>query len=139
MAWRAEATSTRARRRSAGFFAAGSETPWTLHVHLGNLQFRTKPKAALAHYQTGVAIGERALPPKHGGVLPWGWIDNRPFLRALNGMAICLWRRKRFDEAAAAIDAQLWLTPGDEVGARLIRDDIRGRVPWKHGDDDDGR
>lgn len=109
------------------------------HAHLGNLYFRTNPKAALAHYQTGVAIGERALPPRYGGVLPWGWIDNRPFLRALNGMAICLWRLKRFDEAAAAIDAQLWLTPSDQVGARFLRDAIRDRVPWKHEDDDDGR
>ena len=109
------------------------------HVHLGNLLFDTNPKRALAHYQTGAAIGEQALPLGYGGVLPWGWIDNRPFLRALNGMSICLWRLRRFDEADAAVDAQLWLNPSDQVGVRFIRDDVRNRVAWKREGADHGR
>lgn len=108
------------------------------HVHIGNLLFDTHPKAALAHYQTGVAIGERAIPSDFTGVLPWGWIDNRPFLRALNGMTICLWRLRRFEEAEVAVDTQLWLSPSDNVGARFIRDPIRDRQLWQPDPDDDG-
>jgi len=108
------------------------------HVHIGNLMFDDNPKGALAHYQTAVAIGEQALPGGFGGVLPWGWIDNRPFLRGLNGMSISLWRLRRFEEAEVAIDAQLWLSPSDNVGARFIRDDVRARQLWRRDPDDDG-
>jgi hypothetical protein len=41
--------------------------------------------AALAHYATGVRIGERSLPEDFDGVLGWGWIDKRPLLRCLHG------------------------------------------------------
>lgn len=55
--------------------------------------------AALVHYQTGVAIGECALPHRYTGLLRWGIIDNRPFLRCLHGMGLCLWRLGRTEEA----------------------------------------
>ncbi|MBK7928501.1 MAG: hypothetical protein IPJ98_13725 [Bryobacterales bacterium] len=55
------------------------------HSHLGNLSFDTRPKYAIRHYEVGVRIGELSLPADFSGVLPWGMIDNRPFLRCLNG------------------------------------------------------
>jgi hypothetical protein len=63
--------------------------------------------------------------------LPWGWIDNRPFLRSLHGLALVKLRR---GDARAARDLLLRLIkldPDDRLGARMILDDIKkGTVPW---------
>jgi hypothetical protein len=58
------------------------------HAHLGNLEFKYGAKQALRHYEIGVAIGTLSLGTSFDGVLPWGLIDNRPFLRCLHGGAI---------------------------------------------------
>jgi hypothetical protein len=51
------------------------------------------------------------------GVLAWGLIDNRPFLRCLQGYALCLWRLQRWDEAERVLDGMLWLNPSDNQGS----------------------
>jgi tetratricopeptide (TPR) repeat protein len=63
------------------------------HAHLGLLAFNAgDAQHALGHYATGVQIPERSLPEPFNGVLPWGWIDNRPFLRCLHGLTVTAWR-----------------------------------------------
>lgn len=47
----------------------------------------------------GLSLGELSLPPGFEGLLPWGLIDNRPFLRCMKGFGLCLWRLGRFEEA----------------------------------------
>jgi hypothetical protein len=66
------------------------------HTHLGNLAFDRRPEDAIRHYEVGFRIGELSLGKGFDGVLPWGWIDNRPFLRSMHGYGLCLWRLKRF-------------------------------------------
>jgi hypothetical protein len=66
------------------------------HAHLGNLEFDRRPDVAIRHYDMGRRIGELSLGNDFEGVLPWGLIDNRPYLRCLHGYP-CL-----FPEAAAA-------------------------------------
>jgi hypothetical protein len=61
------------------------------------------------------------------GVLPWGWIDNRPFLRCMRGFGLCLWRLKRFEEA---FDRMLWLNPSDNQGVRFLIDQVRAKDAW---------
>ncbi|MEX2261407.1 MAG: hypothetical protein WD696_05625 [Bryobacteraceae bacterium] len=51
------------------------------HSHLGNFVFDHRPTDAIRHYEVGFRIGELSLGADFDGVLPWGWIDNRPFLR----------------------------------------------------------
>jgi len=77
-----------------------------------------------------VAIGERALPAGFSGLLPWGLIDNRPFLRALHGLALCRWRLRDFDAARAICESLLWLNPDDNQGVRDIIDVIARRLDW---------
>lgn len=67
------------------------------HAHLGNLLFRLSPDWASSHYEVGVRIGELSLSDGFDGVLSWGLIDNRPFLRCLQGFGLCLWRLKRWE------------------------------------------
>ena len=52
--------------------------------HLGLIAFDTRgPGPAAKLYETGIAVTERSLPERFAGVLPWGMVDNRPFLRCL--------------------------------------------------------
>lgn len=104
------------------------------HAHLGNLSFDTRPKDAIRHYEVGVRIGELLLPADFNGVLPWAMIDNRPFLRCLNGYGLCLWRLERFKESAAVFKRLLWLNPSDNQGVRLLMDDVRKQRAWRPDD-----
>ena len=89
------------------------------HAHLGNIEFDDRPDQALRHYEIGAAIGELSLGSTFRDALPWGLIDNRPFLRCLHGKGLCLWRLGRTQEAAAVLHKQLWLNPSDNQGARF--------------------
>lgn len=58
------------------------------HAHLGSLAFDQSPKRAMAHYEIGIRIGELSLPRDFHGVLVWGRLYNRPFLRCLHGFGL---------------------------------------------------
>jgi hypothetical protein len=100
-------------------------------AHLGSFAYDYSASAALPHFEAGVAVGERSLPAGFDGVLPWGWIDNRPFLRCLHGYGLCLWRLGHSAEATRVLDALLWLNPSDNQGARFLIDDVRAGVRWQ--------
>jgi hypothetical protein len=102
-------------------------------AHLGNLVFDHWPKDAIRHYEVGVRIGELSLGASFDGLLPWGWIDNRPFLRCMHGFGLCLWRLGRFDEAGFIFDRMLWLNPSDNQGVRFLIDDIHAKTPYPAG------
>ena len=104
------------------------------HSHLGHFLFDRSPERAIRHYEVGVRIGELSLDEDFIGLLPWGWIDNRPFLRCLMGYALCLWRLNRFEEAHRELERMLWLNPTDNQGARFLLDDVAEHRPWKPDD-----
>lgn len=64
-------------------------------------------------------------------MLPWGWIDNRPFMRCLHGYGLCLWRLRRHEEAVEVFETLIWLNPSDNVGARFMLEDVRAGVSWE--------
>ena len=101
------------------------------HAHLGNFVFDDSAELAMRHSEVGVRIGELSLGDRFDGVLSWGLIDNRPFLRCLYGYGLCLWRLGRFDEAAGVFERILWLNPSDNQGARFVIDVVRARQRWK--------
>lgn len=100
------------------------------HAHLGNLAFDF-PDVAIRHYEVGVRIGEWSLGADFDGLLPWGCIDNRPFLRCLHGYGLCCWRLGRFEEAGRIFDRMLWLNPSDNQGARMLIGPLQRRAPWE--------
>jgi len=95
------------------------------HSHLGNLQFKRSPKRAMVHYEIGVRIGELSLPPGFDGLLTWGRLYNRPFLRCLHGYGLCLWRLGRSTEAEQVFERMLSLNPNDNQGVRVCWQDVR--------------
>jgi hypothetical protein len=100
------------------------------HAHLGNIAFRHSPHWALSHYEVGVRIGELSLGAGFDGVLAWGLIDNRPFLRCMHGYGLSLWRLERWKEAEQVFERMLWMNPSDNQGIRGLLPDVRAREPW---------
>ena len=101
------------------------------HAHLGNFAFDRSPKEAVRHYAVGNRIGELSLGDGFDGVLPWGLIDNRPFLRCMQGFGLCLWRLERFDEVERVFDRMLWLNPSDNQGVRFLIEAVRAGDGWE--------
>ena len=107
------------------------------HAHLGNWLFpETAWNGCLGldqskrHYEVGMKIGELSLPDNFNGLLPWGFIDNRPFLRCMHGYGLCLWRQDKVDEAAAVFKRMIWLNPSDNQGVRFCLAAIADNVSW---------
>ncbi len=101
------------------------------HSHLGNLVFDHRPKDAILHYEVGLRIGELSLGNDFNGVLAWGLIDNRPFLRCMHGHGLCLWRLGYFDKAEHIFQQMLWLNPSDNQGVRFLIDEVKGKTAWE--------
>ena len=101
------------------------------HAHLGNLEFDRSPERAIVHYEIGFRIGELSLPPGFDGVLVWGRVYNRPFLRCLHGYAVCLWRSGKFAEAERVFARILSLNPNDNQGVRFCWEDVRKGRSWE--------
>jgi hypothetical protein len=79
----------------------------------------------------GFVIGEQALGLNFGGLLPWGYIHNRPFLRCLHGFGLCLWRLGRFEEAGRVFERMLRLNAADEMGVRFMIAEVRTKTAWE--------
>ncbi len=105
------------------------------HAHLGNLVFDNGPKEAIRHYEVGLRIGELSLGDGFEGMLPWGLIDNRPFLRCMHGYGLCLWRLGRQPEAERIFDRMLWLNPTDNQGIRFLIEDVGSGRAWEECQD----
>jgi hypothetical protein len=101
------------------------QRPMGRHAHLGNIAFDRGPEIAIRHYEVGFRIGELSFGESFDGLLRWGWIDNRPFLRCLKGFGLCLWRLGRFEEAENIFERMLWLNPSDNQGVRFLIDDVQ--------------
>lgn len=104
------------------------------HAHLGKLAFDSgfsMVAAALRHYRVGVAIGDLSLGESFAGVLPWGYLDNRPYLRCLHGLGLAWWRLGEPKRAQDVFRRLLWLDPEDRVGARFCLADIRRGLTWE--------
>ena len=100
------------------------------HAHLGNFVF-DRPVKAIRHYEAGMRIGELSLGQSFEGLLPWGHLDNRPFLRCMHGYGLCCWRVGRFEEAERVFDRMLWLNPSDNQGVRGLIGPVRQRLNWE--------
>ncbi|MBI4649955.1 hypothetical protein HY745_01410 [Candidatus Desantisbacteria bacterium] len=107
------------------------------HAHLGNWDFNHTDKSNLQiidkakrHYEAGVKIGELSLGEEFNGVLPWGHIDNRPFLRCLHGYGLSLWRLGDNKTAKKIFEKMLWLNPADNQGVRFLLEDIDAGRSW---------
>jgi hypothetical protein len=93
--------------------------------------YQRQPEIAVKHYEVGVRIGELSLGEGFDGVLPWGMIDNRPFMRCMHGYGIALWRLRKFKDAEEVFRRMLMLNPMDNQGVRFLIDRVAKKEPWR--------
>jgi hypothetical protein len=95
------------------------------HAHLGTFAFDHSPEKAIRHYEVGVRIGDLSLGEDFNGVLDWGHVNNRPFLRCMHGYGLCLSCLGRHKEAKEVFVRMLWLNPTDNQGVRFLLGKVR--------------
>jgi len=74
-------------------------------------------------WDQAVSIGRKALPQdfKLGrDRLEWGWLENRPFLRCLHGLALARYEEGEVEEALRLFQELLSLNPNDNQGVRAM-------------------
>jgi len=100
------------------------------HAHLGMFVFDHSPEKAIRHYEVGVRIGNLSFGEGFNGMLHWGHVNNRPFLRCMHGYGLCLWRLGRYKEAEEVFTRMLWFNPTDNQGVRFLLGQVRERKAW---------
>jgi tetratricopeptide (TPR) repeat protein len=85
------------------------------------------PKQAKDLYEKGVAAGERAIKAQFGEAIfeedPdffWNVMETRPYMRALEGLAISLWELEDHTKAIEIYQQMLKLNPNDNQGVRYV-------------------
>lgn len=101
------------------------------HAVLGERNLASWPTLARHHFELGVAIGSLTVSDDFDGVLPWDFVDNRPFLRCLYGHSRALLRSDRREDAAAALRRLLRLDPADHLGAAARLAAIEAGKTWR--------
>jgi tetratricopeptide (TPR) repeat protein len=78
---------------------------------------------AAQEWRSAVNTGLAVLPPEFvigRDLLEWGWLENRPFLRACNGLALDVMGAGQTGEALAMWQDLLDLNPNDNQGIRSL-------------------
>ncbi len=101
------------------------------HAMLGERNLSSWAALALHHFELGVAVGSLSVGEDFDGLLPWGLVENRPFLRCLHGLSRALLRCDRREDAAAALRRLLRLDPADPLGARARLAAIEAGKTWR--------
>lgn len=101
------------------------------HAMLGERNLSSWTTLALHHFELGVAIGSLSVGEDFDGVLPWGFVENRPFLRCLYGLSRALLRCDRCEDAVAALRRLLRLDPTDPLGAVARLAAIQAGKTWR--------
>ena len=75
--------------------------------------------AAERHFLAAIEGGERNV-VREVGQVRWGFLENRPFLRALGNLALLRRRQERYREAVEIWERLLFLNPNDNQGIRWL-------------------
>lgn len=73
--------------------------------------------------QAAVGVGLQAIPEKFSWTesrMEWGFLQNRPFMRAYHALGLWFLNHKRYEEAAEAFSRLLAVCPNDNLGVRYI-------------------
>jgi hypothetical protein len=103
-------------------------------AHLGNLRFgEGRVDEALADYERGEAAAlERTVgdPWQYPGTF-WDDLDSRPYMRALHGKGLSLWRMGRVAEAQQVFRQTVEMDPDDSQGTGLLLRDLNAGLTWE--------
>jgi tetratricopeptide (TPR) repeat protein len=74
-------------------------------------------------WEQAIRIGRKAFPKDleiGKDRLEWGWLENRPFLRCLHGLALVRYEEGKIEEALRLFHELLSLNPNDNQGVRAM-------------------
>lgn len=90
------------------------------YAHLGSVFYQqSKPKKALDACLQALSIANKHIPEGFQGTIPWDFLENRPYLRAMHGCIQSYIKLKKHKDAALMIERMLEYNPEDNLGARL--------------------
>ena len=78
-------------------------------------------------WDQAVRIGRKAFPRDFElgrDRLEWGWLENRPFLRCLHGLALARYKDGKTEDALRLCEELLSLNPSDNQGVRAIAEEV---------------
>lgn len=106
------------------------------YAHLGLFYFEQNnsldTEKAKNFYKQGAFIGFSAIGiERMRDVFLWGHIDNRPFLRCLEGYALCLAREGQTGKALTVFEQLLLFNPYDNQGARFNISNLNNNRPFE--------
>ena len=110
---------------------SGQADAW---VHLGILRFeQDQVVEALACYERAEqAALDRIIGDPSQYVRPfWLDLDSRPYMRALLGKGLCLWRLGQLRKARQVFAVMLRLNPNDNQGVRFLIPDLDAGLTWE--------
>ena len=73
--------------------------------------------------QAAVSIGLQAIPRQFewsNSKLEWSWLENRPFMRAYENLALWQLDKRRYDDAIEIFERLLSVNPNDNQGIRFL-------------------
>lgn len=92
--------------------------------HLALLYQQTgRDTAAFAYWQAAVGVGLRAFPDAFSwshSQLEWGFLQNRPFLRAYHSLGLWFREHGQYADAIDVFSRLLTVSPNDNLGTRYI-------------------
>ena len=100
-----------------------ARNPWFIdgHAHLGSALYRQgETESALAACMRGYSLGTELLTPDMQELVEWGHLENRPFLRAAQGAALCHLGLGEREEAISVMERILLWNPDDNQGIRYL-------------------
>ncbi|NTF98287.1 tetratricopeptide repeat protein [Rhizobium rhizogenes] len=91
------------------------------HAHLGfALLEQGKASRALEACHSGYDLATAMIPSSYRGVIEWGWLENRPFLRAAQGVALCHQQLGQRQQTIEVMQRMLKWNPNDNQGIRFL-------------------
>lgn len=87
-------------------------------LEAGNLQ------KARAHHKKAMEVGDKIIPSVFEGKIRWGFMENRPYLRAIHSYAQDLLDQRDIGAAIPLFERLLDYNPQDNQGIRLLIGDL---------------
>lgn len=87
------------------------------------LDERRRKAEARSVWDEAVKVGRAAFPAGFDpgqDRLEWGWLENRPFLRCLHGLAVACWEAGEVEQPLGLYRELLALNPNDNQGVRVV-------------------
>ena len=82
-------------------------------------------------YKAAVEIAERGMPEDIDGIFLWICHENRPYLRALNGLYLTLWKQQEYERSYEVAAKLLRMCPTDNLRVRFNIEKIKNREKWE--------